>query len=48
MNVALKTNNILVYEYYHSKSNNVNLIFPRMKRSASPNMEVMPGELTAM
>lgn len=48
MNVSLKTNSILVYEYYYSKLNNVNLIFPRMKRSASPNMEVTPGELTAM
>lgn len=48
MTVSLKTYNILVFEYYYSKSNNINSIFPRMKQSASPNMEVMPGELTAM
>lgn len=48
MTVSLKTYNILVFEYYYSKSNNINSIFPRMKQSANPNMEVMPGELTAM
>lgn len=48
MNVSLKTYNVLVFEYYYSKYNNINSISPRMKQSASPNMEVMPGELTAM
>lgn len=48
MNVVLKINNILVYEYYYSKFNNVDLIFFRMKRSVSLNMEVMLGELIVM